>query len=1179
MPEEVVMSTESMYLCIVCGRDFRPAAPDVVRCPSCGGLPEAPAPNPLHGSILSELCESRTEWNKGDLILEEFRIVNILGEGAFGKVYLVDSERTGGMFAVKRVRLRFDNSKQTFEEAYENLMDELRVWADLPPFPHISPFRFFRTANGEIVIFTDYMEGGSLKDWIYEKEGTRRLYAGGNERALQRMLDLAIQFAWGLHFLHRLGYIHRDVKPGNALLTVDGILKVSDFGLVRAKGGSPAYAAPEQILGKEVGVYTDIWGWGVSVLEMFAGDVTWPDGSIAASILEQYLSDPPADLPSMPPEVAGILRRCFQHNPEDRWPSALEVAEALKHVYELRYGTFPRPLPAFPERRASVLARKVEGAQWRDPLPYLQKALQDAGRDSREAEHFAADRKASLSSQAVSDLTCYQKAIQLYEQLEQADVLLLAELYANQALVQQFLDDAPGALSSFDRAIQMLEKTVYAQGRQDYQPRLALLYGNKGFHLALSRRYEAAIRLYDQTISLLAPYVSGRPWGEEISTLVAAYNNKALAQSELGLGEQALATVQEAIRFLEPLASATRHPRVLNQLAISLSNQAKCLTQIGKYSEALQRCDQAIAIQEGLLLQQGRREISEDIAVSYMNKAGALHYLARYDEALVWLDKAIGLYEELILQQGQRHLSVTLSLLYANKADVLGCLRRVTEALSVYGQAITLSETLVQRESRWDLAHQHALNYLGRANLLWNHGQHRESLRDAELALSVLERLVLQEQRLELIDDLVAAYHLKARLLQVEDSTAALHVYDQALQALERHASVGNRSLAAHRAATLAAKSALLAKGDRISEALDLTEEAMELLEHALRQGAPQTLNATLADTIRQHAELLNKARRHRESILAFDRAIALCQEQFYADRDEWKITLGRTYHGKALVLHEIGNYPSALKAYDQAIKTFETLTLTPDNVLQMARAQIGKGATLARTGEFGRAITQLREARHLLETRADPAQPEVAAEIARSCNDQAFALDELQRFGEAVSLYDRAIEIREHLVHQHGYYEALPDLIVTCNNKAFALLHLDRPIHAIQLCDKAIAIGEKAWPLDAEQMTRVAKELSVSYHRKATILAHQGSYREAAALYEKSVQYLEPLVMTQERWEFCFGLANVLTNRGFCLFQLGKYAEGRRVLDHALEVIEKGLLHNRDPRLVALRQQVQQLL
>ena len=158
-------------------------------------------------------------WAEGQTILDDFVIESRLGEGGMGTVWLVRSRSGGQRFAVKKTHLRDEASQRNF-------LTELQTWIALPEHPHLAACRFFRTIGDEVAIFAEYVDGGSLADAIQARRLTR----------LEPMLDVAIQFAWGLHAAHEQGLIHQDVKPGNVLLTKDGIAKVADFGLARARG-------------------------------------------------------------------------------------------------------------------------------------------------------------------------------------------------------------------------------------------------------------------------------------------------------------------------------------------------------------------------------------------------------------------------------------------------------------------------------------------------------------------------------------------------------------------------------------------------------------------------------------------------------------------------------------------------------------------------------------------------------------------------------------------------------------------------------------------------------------------------------------------------------------------------------------------------------------------------------
>lgn len=291
-----------------------------------------------------------------------------------GAVYLLVSiDSTQQKYAVKKVRFRSESLERAF-------LSELQTWIDLPEFPHLVACRFFRTVEGEILIFAEYVDGGSLKDWIRDNR----------INTLEKIIDVAIQTAWGLHAIHELGLIHQDMKSGNVLMTEDGVAKIADFGLARGKaageklpeftgesilvscgGMTPAYCSPEQAEGKPLSRKTDMWSWAVTVLEMFTKKVIWSSGIAAPFVLEEYLNNSESN-PKMPNELAIILQRCFQKDPGKRPETMFEIAEELKRVYRDVTGKeYNRPTPDFPLRRTIKESvqdlRLPTGAQWEEP--------------------------------------------------------------------------------------------------------------------------------------------------------------------------------------------------------------------------------------------------------------------------------------------------------------------------------------------------------------------------------------------------------------------------------------------------------------------------------------------------------------------------------------------------------------------------------------------------------------------------------------------------------------------------------------------------------------------------------------------------------------------------------------------------------------------------------------------
>ena len=472
-----------------------------------GGRAEKPeGGSPPAGKQQQALGANSGDWHSGQTLLDDFVVERVLGQGGMGNVYLLKSRTTGMRFAVKR-------AKGLSEGERRNFLAELQTWIDLPEHPNLVPCRFFRSVGDEVLIFAEYVEGGSLKDWI----DSRKLYEGGAEKTLERILDIAMQFAWGLHCVHELGLVHQDVKPANVMMdedtqvAVQGLkVKVTDYGLARARavggerhmpelgqsillssgGFTPAYCSPEQADGRKLDRRTDVWSWGVSVLEMFQGGVTWQSGRVAAHSLTAFFENngEKEDIPAMPEDLAKILEGCFREDPAQRWQSLEAVVRRLKAVYQAAVGTeYVRTLGEIEHRSAPQLGggdrRTRHGTSWTDPRKWLQLALRAEGRDPAEAAHIGARYGSSRRGQVVADVAAYDEARRIFERLIKAGRKDLENDLVNlcheAAFVHETADDFSGALALFDRAIEIRERLVNVEGRRELANDLATLYMNK----------------------------------------------------------------------------------------------------------------------------------------------------------------------------------------------------------------------------------------------------------------------------------------------------------------------------------------------------------------------------------------------------------------------------------------------------------------------------------------------------------------------------------------------------------------------------------------------------------------------------------------------------------------------------------------------------------------------------
>lgn len=310
----------------------------------------------------SELNQSRLalhDWRTGDILLELYEVKSVLGEGQFGKVFQVWHRDWDLDLALKTPK------QKALSAGFENIEKEAETWVNLDLHPNIVNCYYVRRIADIPQIFSEYVDGGDLKNLLSSRQLYRSAESSldkkeGDKQALLNILDIAIQSAWGLHYAHEQGLIHQDIKPANIMLTSEGIVKITDFGLAKAgamatvsapessvqdmkqtmiiagMGMTPAYASPEQLAGKPLTRRTDIWSWGVCVLEMVLGYCSWEAGAVAPGILEAYntnmLDDEPA-LASIPQALSALLTRCFQETEGNRPASLNNIAQILQEIY------------------------------------------------------------------------------------------------------------------------------------------------------------------------------------------------------------------------------------------------------------------------------------------------------------------------------------------------------------------------------------------------------------------------------------------------------------------------------------------------------------------------------------------------------------------------------------------------------------------------------------------------------------------------------------------------------------------------------------------------------------------------------------------------------------------------------------------------------------------------------
>lgn len=714
--------------------------------------------------------ENKSDWAVGQELLGDYVVEGVLGEGGMGRVYLVRSRSHGNQFALKRALMKRESDRKNF-------LTELQTWIDLPEHPNLTACRFFRSLDDEILIFAEYVAGGTLQSWIHD----RKLLT------LDQILDVAIQFAWGLHMAHERGLIHQDVKPGNVLMTPDRLVKISDFGLARARvrgeeiagsgiqsvlvssgGMTPAYCSPEQKAGKPLDRRTDIWSWGVSVLEIFYGEppCAISGGDHALAVLEAYLEagNDGDGLPAMPKGIADLLRQCFSKSVENRWRNLAEVLAVLTQEYQTATGkTYSRKLAGIQEQAQVKQERRTrEGFQWKDPQWWLERALKAEGIDAAEAKLILERTAGSRRGQLVADLAVFDEARQRFERLVQSGLKEeednLAELCMNKALVHLTASDLHGASNEYDRAIEIREHLVYQEERQELTHSLGAAYVGKASVVSDLGDLHTAVELYDRVIEIWERLVHQKglqelPYGSSLACLyglATASMNKAIIVSKLGDKRAAVDLYDQAIKIRERLVYQEGQHELADDLATAYINQAIVVSELGDKRAAVALYNQAIKIREQLVYQEGRQELTDTLAGAYMNKAIVVSDLGDWRAAVELYDKAIDILERRVHQEGRQELTYDLAMAYMNKANPVNKLGDKCAAVALYDKAIKIAERLIYQEGRQELTDSLATAYMNKANVVSDMGDKQAAVGLYDRAIEMLESIVHQERRQEL---------------------------------------------------------------------------------------------------------------------------------------------------------------------------------------------------------------------------------------------------------------------------------------------------------------------------------------------------------------------------------------------------------------------------------------------
>ena len=294
----------------------------------------------------------------GTIIAERYEILGKIGTGGMADVYKAKDHKLNRFVAVKVLKPEF-REDTTFIRKFKSEAQAAAVLTH----PNIVNVFDVGDDNGVYYIVMELIEGITLKEYISKK----------GKLSVKEATSIAIQVSMGLEAAHSHGIVHRDVKPQNIIISMDGKVKVTDFGIARAASsntissnvmGSVHYSSPEQVRGGYSDEKSDIYSLGITMYEMVTGKVPFDgDTTVAIAIkhLQEEIVPPSVYTMELPHSLEQIILKCTQKSVDRRYQNMEDVIADLKHSLIDPQGDFVTLTSVDNEAKTVVISDKELG--------------------------------------------------------------------------------------------------------------------------------------------------------------------------------------------------------------------------------------------------------------------------------------------------------------------------------------------------------------------------------------------------------------------------------------------------------------------------------------------------------------------------------------------------------------------------------------------------------------------------------------------------------------------------------------------------------------------------------------------------------------------------------------------------------------------------------------------------
>jgi len=283
-----------------------------------------------------------------------YEIIKELGKGGMGVVYQAHDPQLDRPVALKVLR----EDRVVSEDFVSRFFKEAKFIGRLS-HPNIVTVYDVGRDHGTIYIAMEYLQGQPFNEVIRS-----------GRLSVEKIIDIALQVANALGYAHEKGIVHRDIKPSNIILTDEGNVKLTDFGIARAEDsnaaqqtqagvilGTPFYMSPEQVMGKRVDGRSDLFSLGVILYELIVGRKPF-EGDHFTAIFRAITDDiPVAPLKidaSIPQSLSDLIMKALSKNPNERFQTSKEMGDALKTCLQVKESLLLPEKPISPKKKPVV---------------------------------------------------------------------------------------------------------------------------------------------------------------------------------------------------------------------------------------------------------------------------------------------------------------------------------------------------------------------------------------------------------------------------------------------------------------------------------------------------------------------------------------------------------------------------------------------------------------------------------------------------------------------------------------------------------------------------------------------------------------------------------------------------------------------------------------------------------